>query len=60
LAEGVVAPIRGARLELLDCGHEVPVEQPGQLAALIEDFGADVAAPSGRAAEGAARLPGPR
>jgi pimeloyl-ACP methyl ester carboxylesterase len=38
LAEGVVAPIRGARLELLDCGHEVPIEQPRQLAALISEF----------------------
>jgi pimeloyl-ACP methyl ester carboxylesterase len=46
LAEGVVAPIRGARLELLDCGHEVPIEQPRQLATLIEAFAADLASPA--------------
>jgi pimeloyl-ACP methyl ester carboxylesterase len=43
LAEGVVAPIRGARLELLDCGHEIPIEQPRQLAALIDGFTAELA-----------------
>jgi non-heme chloroperoxidase len=42
LAEGVVAPVRGARLELLDCGHEIPIEQPRQLAALLDEFAADV------------------
>ena len=46
LAEGVVAPIRGARLELLDCGHEIPIEQPRQLAALIDGFAAELAAPA--------------
>jgi pimeloyl-ACP methyl ester carboxylesterase len=43
LAEGVVAPIRAARLEMLDCGHEVPIEQPRQLAALIDEFTVEVA-----------------
>jgi non-heme chloroperoxidase len=46
LAEGVVAPIRGARLELLDCGHEIPIEQPRQLATLIDGFAADLASPA--------------
>jgi non-heme chloroperoxidase len=43
LTEGVVAPVRGARLELLDCGHEIPIERPRELAALIEDFASDLA-----------------
>lgn len=34
----VVAPIAGARLALLDCGHEIPVEQPQMLAALLQAF----------------------
>jgi len=38
LTEGVVGPLRGARLELLDCGHEIPIERPAELAALIEAF----------------------
>ena len=46
LAAGVVAPVRGARLELVDCGHEIPIEQPQQLAGLIAGFVADVAEPS--------------
>jgi len=45
LAEGVVAPLRGARLELLDCGHEIPIEQPRQLAALIDGFAAELSSP---------------
>jgi non-heme chloroperoxidase len=42
LTDGVVAPIRGARLELLDCGHEIPIELPRELAALIDGFAADL------------------
>ena len=38
LREGVVAPLRDARLALLDAGHEVPVEQPNELAAVVEAF----------------------
>src|SRR5262245_4898888 len=38
LRETVVTPISGARLVVLDCGHEIPVEQPQILAALLEAF----------------------
>ena len=38
LREAVVAPLPGARLALLDAGHEIPIELPRQLAALIEAF----------------------
>jgi non-heme chloroperoxidase len=43
LTEGVVAPVRGARLELLDCGHEIPIERPRELAAVIDGFASDLA-----------------
>ncbi|MGY1809288.1 alpha/beta fold hydrolase [Blastococcus sp. SYSU D00669] len=42
LAEAVAAPLPGARLEILDCGHEIPVERPRQLAELIDEFAAEV------------------
>jgi len=38
LRDGVVAPLGDARLELLDCGHEIPIERPRELAQLIENF----------------------
>ena len=38
LREAVAAPLPGARLVLLDAGHEIAIELPGQLAALIEAF----------------------
>ena len=38
LRAAVVAPLAGARLALVDCGHEVPIEAPRELAALIEAF----------------------
>ncbi|HEX6023225.1 MAG TPA: alpha/beta hydrolase [Solirubrobacter sp.] len=38
LRADVVAPIAGARLALLGCGHEIPIEAPHELAALIEAF----------------------
>jgi hypothetical protein len=38
LRDGVVAPIHDAQLQLLDCGHEIPIELPHELAALIEGF----------------------
>jgi pimeloyl-ACP methyl ester carboxylesterase len=38
LRAAVVGPLAGARLALIDCGHEVPMEAPHELAALIEAF----------------------
>lgn len=38
LRQGIVAPIAGARLALLDCNHDVPIEQPLEFAGLIEAF----------------------
>lgn len=38
LRDGVVAPLARARLEILDCGHEIPVEAPTELAGLITGF----------------------
>jgi pimeloyl-ACP methyl ester carboxylesterase len=38
LREAVAGPLPGARLALLDAGHEVGIELPGQLAALVEAF----------------------
>jgi pimeloyl-ACP methyl ester carboxylesterase len=38
LRAAVVPPLAGARLALVDCGHEIPIEAPRELAALIEDF----------------------
>jgi pimeloyl-ACP methyl ester carboxylesterase len=38
LRAAVVAPLAGARLALIDCGHEIPIEAPRELAALIEAF----------------------
>ena len=45
MREGVTAAIPGARLELLDCGHEIPIEQPLELATLIDAFVTQVGAP---------------
>lgn len=42
LRAGVVAPLAQARLELIDCGHEIPIEAPRELAALIDAFLADL------------------
>jgi 3-oxoadipate enol-lactonase/4-carboxymuconolactone decarboxylase len=44
LCDAVVTPIAGARFAVLDCGHEVPVEQPQILAALLEAFLAGLSA----------------
>jgi pimeloyl-ACP methyl ester carboxylesterase len=44
LRQAVVAPLPNARLALLDAGHELPLEQPRELAALIEAFLAGLAA----------------
>jgi pimeloyl-ACP methyl ester carboxylesterase len=38
LRAGVVEQIQAARLALIDCGHEIPLERPTELAALIEAF----------------------
>ena len=43
LRAGVVSPLRGARLALIDCGHEIPIEAPHELAALIEAYLAGMA-----------------
>jgi len=34
----MVDAIPGARLALLDCSHEIPLERPRELAAVIEAF----------------------
>jgi pimeloyl-ACP methyl ester carboxylesterase len=38
LYHGVVAPLPRARLALVDSNHEIPIEQPQQLALLIQAF----------------------
>lgn len=38
LRADVLAPLAGARFALVDAGHEIPLEAPGELAALIEAF----------------------
>jgi pimeloyl-ACP methyl ester carboxylesterase len=38
LREALVEPIACARLALIDCGHEIPLERPHQFAAVIEAF----------------------
>jgi pimeloyl-ACP methyl ester carboxylesterase len=52
LRTGVAAPLPGARLALLDCGHEIPLERPGELAALLEAFLAGLGGGSSRPADG--------
>jgi pimeloyl-ACP methyl ester carboxylesterase len=42
LRGAVVPPLAGARLELIDCGHEIPIEAPRELAAQIEAFLAEL------------------
>ena len=43
LREGVATPIADAELQLLDCGHEIPVERPAELARMIQTFTANTA-----------------
>ncbi len=38
LLEEVIRRIPGARLEVLDCGHNVPLGKPAETAAMIQDF----------------------
>lgn len=41
LQDGVVAPLSRARREVLDCGHEIPVEAAEELGDLVSRFLAD-------------------
>jgi non-heme chloroperoxidase len=34
----IAEPIKGARLAVVDCGHEIPLERPRELAAIVEAF----------------------
>jgi len=43
MREAISNPVQGARLLLLDCGHEIPLERPHELAELIQTFTADTA-----------------
>ena len=47
----VLAALPHARLALLDCGHEIPLEAPQELAAIVEAFLAGTAHLRGQAAE---------
>jgi non-heme chloroperoxidase len=47
LRDAVVAPLPAARLALVDAGHEIPIELPSQLAALVEAFLAGLQANAG-------------
>jgi pimeloyl-ACP methyl ester carboxylesterase len=38
LQQGVVDPLARARLEILECGHEIPLEAPRELANLVSQF----------------------
>jgi pimeloyl-ACP methyl ester carboxylesterase len=38
LRDTIVSKIRGARMAIVDCGHEIPLERPRELAALVEAF----------------------
>ena len=38
LRQAIVGPLPRARLALLDCGHETPLEKPQETAALVEAF----------------------
>ena len=38
LREQIVSRIPSARMALLDCGHEIPLEMPAETAAIIESF----------------------
>jgi len=42
LRAAVVAPLAGAQLALVDAGHEIPIEAPRELAAMIDAFLADL------------------
>jgi pimeloyl-ACP methyl ester carboxylesterase len=38
LRDTIASQIRGARMAVVDCGHEIPLERPRELAGLIEAF----------------------
>ncbi len=38
LRSAVQAPLKGARVVILDCNHEIPLERPVDLAGLIDAF----------------------
>lgn len=38
LRDTIHSQIRGARMAIIDCGHEIPLERPRELAALLEAF----------------------
>ena len=38
LRDGVVSHYPGARLVMLGCNHEIPIEKPEELAAVVESF----------------------
>ena len=38
MRDGVAGPLARARLELLDCGHEIPIELPHELAEIVTRF----------------------
>jgi pimeloyl-ACP methyl ester carboxylesterase len=42
LRDGVAALLPNARVEILECGHGIPVEQPRDLARLIQTFLAEI------------------
>ena len=42
LRERVVAPLASAELAEIDCGHEIPVEAPRELADLVSRFVGDL------------------
>jgi pimeloyl-ACP methyl ester carboxylesterase len=38
MRDGVAGPLARVRLELLDCGHEIPIELPHELAQIVTQF----------------------
>lgn len=52
LREAVVGPLARAHLEVLDCGHEVPIEAPRELAGLVSDFVRECSGPAQAAGAG--------
>ena len=38
LLKGMADGLKNARLEIIDCGHEIPIEKPKDLAERIETF----------------------
>jgi pimeloyl-ACP methyl ester carboxylesterase len=57
MREGVAAPLPNARLALLDAGHEIAMEAPRTLAALVEAFLAGLGGQAGVSPSAAASRP---